>query len=123
MRTSARSNGVSGGMPKRPMTAEQLALVAERFKVLAEPVRLQLLQVLMPGERSVSELADMTGLSQANVSKHLQLLLAHNLVARRKEGLFAYYHLADKSVFQLCELVCSSLELSTRERQRQLARG
>ena len=109
-------------MAKQPMTADQLALVAERFKVLAEPVRLRLLQALMPGERPVGELAELTGLSQANVSKHLQLLLAHDLVARRKEGLFAYYQLADETVFQLCELVCRRLESSTRERQRRLAR-
>ncbi len=117
------ANGQSRKGPKRQLSAGQLTLVANRFKVLAEPVRLQLLQTLMAGERSVGELADLTNLSQANVSKHLQLLLTHNLVARRKEGLFAYYHLADETVFQLCELVCSSLELSTRERQRQLARG
>lgn len=105
------------------MTSEQLDLVAERFRVLSEPARLQLLQALMAGERSVGELVELTGLSQANVSKHLQLLLAQDLVARRKEGVFAYYHLADESVFQLCELVCSHLETSTRERQRRLARG
>ncbi|HEU4697868.1 MAG TPA: metalloregulator ArsR/SmtB family transcription factor [Gemmatimonadales bacterium] len=110
-------------MAKGAMTAAQLALVAERFKVLAEPVRLQLLQALMAGERTVGELVEATGLSQANVSKHLQLLLAHELVARRKEGLFAYYSLADESVFQLCDLVCSRLERATRERQRRLARG
>ena len=108
-------------MTKRPMTMDQLALVAERFKVLAEPARLQLLQALLRGERSVGELVEATGLSQANVSKHLQLLLAHAFVARRKEGLFAYYLITDPSVFQLCELVCSRLEASTRERQRQLA--
>ena len=107
-------------MAKHPMTVEQLNLVADRFKVLAQPVRLQLLQALMPGERTVGELAGKTGLSQANVSKHLQLLLAHDLVARRKEGLFAYYQLSDETVFQLCELVCRRLESSTRERQRQL---
>ena len=110
-------------MRKRPMTVQQLALVAERFKVLAEPARLQLLQALMSGERTVGELTGSTGLSQANVSKHLQLLLTHGLVARRKQGLFAYYSLADESVFQLCELVCTRLETSARERQRQLARG
>ena len=107
---------------KPPMTLEQLHLVAERFRVLSEPARLQLLQTLMPGERTVGELVERTGLCQANVSKHLQLLLAQDLVARRKEGLFAYYHLADESVFQLCELVCRRLESSTRERQRQLVR-
>jgi ArsR family transcriptional regulator len=104
------------------MTAAQLALVADRFKVLAEPARLQLLQALMRGERPVGELAQVTGLTQANVSKHLQLLLAQELVGRRKEGLFVYYHIADESVFQLCELVCSRLEASTRERQHRLAR-
>lgn len=123
MRTQTSINRVGGTKAKRPMTVEQLALVAERFKMLAEPVRLRLLQALMPGERSVGELTESTGLSQANVSKHLQLLLAHDLVARRKQGLFAYYHIADQSVFQLCELVCSRLESSTRERQRRLVRG
>lgn len=108
---------------KRALTSAQLALVAERFKVLAEPARLQLLHALMPGELSVGQLVESTGLSQANVSKHLQLLLAHNLVDRRKEGLFAYYHLADQSVFQLCELVCSRLEREIGERQRRLATG
>jgi DNA-binding transcriptional ArsR family regulator len=98
-------------------------MVAERFKVLAEPARLQLLQALMPGELSVGQLVETTGLTQANVSKHLQLLLAHNLVARRKEGLFVYYHIADQSVFQLCELVCGRLEREVRERQRRLVRG
>jgi ArsR family transcriptional regulator len=104
------------------MTVEQLGLVAERFKALAEPMRLQLLQALMGGERSVGELTEATGLSQANASKHLQVLLAHELVARRKEGLYAYYRIADESVFQLCEIVCSRLEKSVRRRQRLLAR-
>ena len=108
---------------KRGLTSAQLALVAERFKVLAEPARLQLLQALMPGERSVGQLVETTGLTQANVSKHLQLLLVHNLVARRKEGLFVYYHIADQSVFQLCELVCNRLEREARDRQRRLVRG
>ena len=106
---------------KRPLTTDQLALVAQRFKVLAEPARLQLLQALVRGERSVGELADVTGLTQANVSKHLQLLLAQDLVGRRKEGLFVHYRIADESVFQLCELVCSRLEASTQERHRRLA--
>jgi DNA-binding transcriptional ArsR family regulator len=106
----------------RALTTDQLALVAERFKVLAEPARLQLLQALMQGERSVGELADVTGLTQANVSKHLQLLLAQGLVARRKDGLFVHYQIADESVFKLCELVCTRLETATRERQRRLAR-
>ena len=108
---------------KRGLTSAELALVAERLKVLAEPARLELLQALMRGERSAGQLVQVTGLTQANVSKHLQLLLAGNLVAQRKEGLLAYYHIADQSVFQLCEFVCHRLELEVRERQRQLVRG
>lgn len=122
MKTETRGTMTGKLRGKRPMTTEQLDLVAHRFKVLAEPARLQLLQALMAGERSVGELVARTGLSQANVSKHLQLLLAQGLVGRRKAGLFAYYRIADDSVFHLCELVCSHLETSMRERQRRLAR-
>lgn len=123
MSAHASRAGSGGRPPKRPLTVGQLALVAERFKILAEPARLQLLQALMSGERSVSELVEATGLSQANVSKHLQLLLGHALVDRRKDGLFVFYRLADESVLQLCELVCSQLATTARERERRLARG
>jgi len=89
---------------KIALTPELLSLVAERFKVLAEPARLEILNTLRRGERTVSEIVEATGLGQANVSKHLQLLHARGFVSRRKDGLHAYYALADESVFQLCEL-------------------
>jgi DNA-binding transcriptional ArsR family regulator len=91
------------------LSPELLRLVAERFKALAEPARLEILNTLRDGEMTVSELVDATGLGQANLSKHLQLLLAHGFVVRRKEGLFAYYELADRDVFKLCDLVCGRL--------------
>jgi DNA-binding transcriptional ArsR family regulator len=91
------------------LSPELLQLVAERFKALAEPARLEILNALREGEMTVSELVDATGLGQANLSKHLQLLLAHGFVVRRKEGLFAYYELADRDVFKLCDLVCGRL--------------
>jgi DNA-binding transcriptional ArsR family regulator len=84
--------------------------VAERFKALAEPARLRILRELKGGERSVTELMAATGLNQANLSKHLQLLHTHHFVARRKEGLFVFYRLADDDVFRLCDLVCDRLE-------------
>jgi DNA-binding transcriptional ArsR family regulator len=65
---------------------ELLRLIAERFKVLAEPARLEILSALRAGEMTVSELVDATGLGQANVSKHLRLLLAHGFVRRRKDA-------------------------------------
>ena len=104
------------------MTPAVLTLVAERFKALSEPVRLQILQALRSGERTVSELVEDTGLGQANVSKHLRNLLALQFVTRRKDGLFAYYSLADESVFQLCDVMCNRLEAESTARRRVLAR-
>ena len=83
---------------KGSLSPAQLARVAERFKALGEPARLRMLDVLRHGEMAVSELIMATGMGQANVSKHLQILHAAGLVARRKEGLFVYYTLADRDV-------------------------
>jgi DNA-binding transcriptional ArsR family regulator len=96
-------------MAQSKLSPDLLRLIAERFKVLSEPARLEILNALRDGEMTVSELVDATGLGQANLSKHLQLLLAHNYVARRRDGLFAYYSLADRDVFKLCDLMCGRL--------------
>jgi DNA-binding transcriptional ArsR family regulator len=93
----------------QPLTPEMMALVAERFKALGEPARLRLLNALRGGERTVSKLMEDTGLSQANVSKHLQLLHSLGFVIRRKEGLYVRYALADEDVFALCDLMCGRL--------------
>lgn len=97
-------------MSKVDLSPEVLDLVAERFKALAEPARLQLLVCLRAGERSVTELVDETGFGQANVSKHLQMLHSLGFVARRKDGLKVYYALADRSVFTLCDVMCGRIE-------------
>jgi len=86
-----------------------LTLIAERFRVLGDPLRLELLHRLGDSEMSVGALVEATGASQANVSKHLQILLRAGLVQRRKEGLQAYYKIVDPSIFQLCDLVCGRL--------------
>ena len=96
-------------MPRR-FSDEAMELIAARFKVLAEPMRLRILNALRDGEKSVTELVEELGTGQANVSKHLGLLHRHRMVARRKEGLNVYYRIADPSILELCELVCSSLE-------------
>ncbi|MBC7673595.1 MAG: winged helix-turn-helix transcriptional regulator [Polaromonas sp.] len=109
-------------MPHLALTPEVLILVAERFKALAEPARLHILARLRPGEMTVTELVDQTALGQANVSKHLQLLHTLGFVSRRKDGLFVYYALADKGVFQLCDIMCGRLEVEMKARHRLLAR-
>lgn len=104
----------------KSMSAELLTLVAERFKALADPARLRLLNAMRPGERTVGELVDATDLSQANVSKHLSQLHALGFVKRRKEGLYVHYALADKDVFRLCDVMCGRIEAELRERERLL---
>ena len=108
-------------MARITLTAELLALIGERFKVLGEPARLEILQALRGGERTVTELVEKTGLGQGNVSKHLQLLHAHGFVTRRKEGLHVVYALADRSVFRLCEIMCDRLNEHAVSRRRLLA--
>ena len=109
-------------MPHLALTPEVLVLVAERFKALAEPARLHILARLRRGEMTVTELVDQTALGQANVSKHLQLLHTLGFVSRRKDGLSVYYALADKGVFQLCDIMCGRLEVEMKARHRLLAR-
>ncbi len=107
-------------MARFPLTPEVLELVAERFKALAEPARLRILNALRDGERTVSELMEETGLGQANASKHLQLLYSLGFVERRKEGLYVYYRLEGEDVFRLCDLMCGRLAAEADERGRML---
>ncbi len=102
---------------------ETLELISERFKTLAEPMRLELLHALKSGEKTVTELVAETGAGQANVSKHLGLLHRHGFVERRKKGLNVYYRISDPQVFELCELVCASIEAEAEARRRTLRRA
>jgi DNA-binding transcriptional ArsR family regulator len=83
--------------------------IAERFRVLGEPMRIRLLDVLRNGEATVKDLQVETGATQQNVSKHLNVLLSAGMVGRRREGNFAFYSIADPMVFSLCEEVCGGL--------------
>ena len=98
-------------MPSNTLVpSEHLEAAAQRFKLLSEPVRLELLnQLQQHGEMAVNELVEATGYRQANVSKHLGLLADENLVARRKEGLYVYYRISDPTLSALCMLVCGRL--------------
>lgn len=108
-------------MRRSTPSPELLRLVAERFKALAEPARLEILNALRAGEMTVSELVEATGLGQANASKHLRLLLAQGFVRRRKDGLFSHYALADRHVFRLCDIMCGRLESETVVRRKVMA--
>ncbi|MHB1559489.1 MAG: ArsR/SmtB family transcription factor [Isosphaeraceae bacterium] len=88
---------------------EFLGLMAEKFRMLADSSRLAILRLLMAGERNVTGIVEGTGLSQANVSKHLKMLADAGLVERRKQGLQVFYRVGDPLVERLCELVCETI--------------
>ena len=88
---------------------EALAQVAAYFQVLSEPTRLQILNLLREGERSVGELAQLCGSSSANVSRHLAMLQQHGLVERESRGNSVFYKIADESVYELCDVVCGNI--------------
>ena len=95
---------------KAKLSDEALEMVAERFKVHSEPMRLRLIYSLMDGEKSVTQLVEETGSLQTNVSKHLGMMLDAGVVGRRKEGLRAYYRVTDESIYELYDLVCGSVQ-------------
>ena len=102
----------------KKLKPEMIVLVAERFRALAEPARLQIMQALREGERSVGDLVEITGFGTANVSKHLQQLHGVGFVTRRKDGLFVYYGLADDDVATLCDIMCGRIAAEAEHRRR-----
>jgi DNA-binding transcriptional ArsR family regulator len=94
---------------QHPLPDHLVELIAERFRVLSEPMRIKLLDRLREGELSVQELAMAVASSPQNVSKHLGVLHVAGIVGRRKQGNHVYYSIADPGVFALCEDVCGGL--------------
>jgi DNA-binding transcriptional ArsR family regulator len=98
-----------------PLPEPLVELVAERFRVLGEPMRIKLLDRLREGEATVGELQEALDASQQNISKHLGILRAAGMVARRKEGNLARYSISDPGVFELCEQVCGGVRRQLEE--------
>jgi DNA-binding transcriptional ArsR family regulator len=94
---------------------EAMEEVARYFGALAVPMRLKILNALRAGERSVGELTEATGCTQANVSKHLAVLAGTGMVAREARGTSAYYRIADARIYRLCDLVCDRIGHRFRE--------
>jgi DNA-binding transcriptional ArsR family regulator len=83
--------------------------VAEYFSVLSEPSRLRIMYAICSGEKSVSEVVEMCGSSQANVSRHLMALHKSRILQRRKEGVTVYYSIADIATVDMCQTVCTKI--------------
>ena len=97
-----------------PLPADLVELIARRFRVLGEPMRIRLLDRLRAGEATVNELAEALDASQQNVSKHLTVLADVGILGRRKEGTYVYYRIIDDGVFTLCDEVCGSVQQQLR---------
>jgi rhodanese-related sulfurtransferase/DNA-binding transcriptional ArsR family regulator len=89
------------GAPHRAFKDRLYGQLARVGKALASPHRLELLELLAQGERTVDSLASETSMSIASTSQHLQTLREGGLVESRKQGLFVHYRLADPTVFEL----------------------
>jgi DNA-binding transcriptional ArsR family regulator len=93
----------------RQIPDQFLGLMATKFAMLGDETRLSILRSLMEGEKNVGLIVEVTGKTQANVSKHLKLMAGAGLVDRRKEGLQVFYRISDPVVEKLCHLVCETI--------------
>jgi DNA-binding transcriptional ArsR family regulator len=92
-----------------PLPEPLIELVAQRFRVLGEPMRIRVLDRLRDGDATVGELQQALGATQQNVSKHLGILHAAGMVGRTKDGNHARYSISDPAVFELCDQVCGGV--------------
>ncbi len=92
-----------------PLPAALVELIARRFRVIGEPMRIRLLDALRDGPLTINELAQALGASQQNVSKHVGVLAQAGVVAREKDGNHVRCFIADDTIFELCETVCGGL--------------
>jgi DNA-binding transcriptional ArsR family regulator len=97
-----------------PLPDDLVELIARRFRVIGEPMRIRLLDRLRDGEATVGDLSEALSASQQNISKHLAVLADVGILGRRKEGNHVYYRVVDEGVFALCEAVCGSVQQQLR---------
>lgn len=100
----------------KKLTDEAIGIIADRFRVLSEPIRLKILQALRECELTVTDMTREIGISQPNASKHLRILQDAGILHREQRGNSVFYSIADETIFELCEVVCGSLEVRFREK-------
>ncbi len=98
-----------------PIPVDLAEMIAARLRVIGDPTRIRILDLLRDEELTVTEITERLGTSQQNASKHLGLLLQAGILARRKEGNSSIYSIADRGVYELCEQVCGGLQLQLAE--------
>ena len=95
-------------------------LHAEVCKTLANPKRIEIINLLRSGEKSVAWLLEKTGFLKANLSQHLSVLRQRGIVKNRKEGLTVYYRIANQKIVKACDLMREVLFEQMEERKETL---
>jgi len=98
-----------------PIPLDLAEMIAARLRIIGDPTRIRILDLLRDDELSVTQITEQLQTSQQNASKHLGMLLQAGIVARRKDGNSSIYSIADSGVYQLCEQVCGGLHLQLTE--------
>ena len=106
-----------------PLPDPLVELIAQRFRVIGEPMRIRVLDALRDGPMSINELTEALGATQQNVSKHIGVLAQAGIVGREKDGNRVRCFIADESIFELCELVCGGLRQQVAELDQLLSGG
>ena len=92
-----------------PLPEPLVELIAQRFRVIGEPMRIRILDALRERSMTINELTEALGATQQNVSKHVGVLAQAGIVARERDGNRVRCSIADDTIFELCELVCGGL--------------
>ncbi len=93
-------------------------LQSDVCKTLASPKRLEILNALKDGEKTVSELVDILGVPKANVSQHLAVMRHKGILRSRREGVNIYYSVANSKVIQACILMREVLTEQMQEKSK-----
>ncbi len=103
------------------MEERVLELKAEVLKVLAQPTRLKILELLRNGERCICEIVPAINGEQSNISKHISLMQKSHLITTRKDGVKVMVNVKDPRVFEILDKVSAILKSQLKEQERLLA--
>ena len=90
-------------------------IAAELFSALSSPIRLQVLNILCDGERSVTDLLARISTTQPNLSQHLNLMYRSGILTRTKSGTQVIYKISSKTAAGLCRSVCTQIAIDLDE--------
>ena len=98
-----------------PIPLDLAEMIAARMRVIGDPTRIRILDLLRTDELTVTQITEQLDTSQQNTSKHLGMLLQAGILTRRKDGNNSIYSIADRGVYDLCEQVCGGLQIQLAE--------